>query len=83
MIRAEELMLPTSCLNKAQNDEPIFVLRANDEMAPMSVRTWARMYILSKGIATPAQVAKYNEALKLADEMERWREKRIAETVSS
>ena len=29
-----------SCLNKAAGDEPIFVLRASDELAPKTIMAW-------------------------------------------
>ncbi len=82
MRRTEELIRVDSCLNKAHDDEPIFVLRANDELAPAAVRRWAFEYFLSKdkgqNLLTDKQRAKYEEALKLADEMEEWRQTRAA-----
>ena len=64
-----------SCLSRASHDEPLLVLRANDELAPQAVRTWAHWYIGSKGdgAATEAQRAKFYEALQIADDMEAWR----------
>ena len=64
-----------SCLNKADEDEPLFVLRANDELAPDIVREWARMYDRQKrdeGM-TDVQMAKHQEALDIADRMEDWK----------
>lgn len=64
-----------SCLNKAEEDEPLFVLRANDPLAPDIVREWARMYDTEKrnlGI-TQGQMDKHNEALDIADRMEDWK----------
>jgi uncharacterized protein (UPF0147 family) len=55
-----------SCLAKAADDEPIFVLRAQDKSAPRTVRRWA-----SDNKATLDR-AKYEEAHALADEMEAW-----------
>lgn len=72
MKKLDELENPDSCLNRAGLDEPIFVLRANDELAAGIVREWAYTYIASKGgiaKATIAQVKKYNEALDLAAKM--------------
>jgi hypothetical protein len=40
MLKREELELPTSCLNKAADDEPIFVLRAKDPCAPAAILAW-------------------------------------------
>jgi hypothetical protein len=77
MYKSEELKNPNSCLNKATDDEPLFVLRANDELAPSIVRTWAVMYHKAKaeqtGGITEAQRAKYDEAMALASMMEQWR----------
>jgi hypothetical protein len=74
MIKRLELIGP-SCLTNAKDDEPIFVLKSTDELAPQTVRTWAHWYIGSKGdgAATPQQRAKFEEALALADQMEAWR----------
>lgn len=41
MIKAHELALSTSCLNKAHADEPLFVLRAHDPLFGAIVRLWA------------------------------------------
>jgi hypothetical protein len=38
--KREVLADPNSCLNKAGDDEPIFVLRAKDIVAPATVRFW-------------------------------------------
>ena len=45
MIKNEELNNQKSCLNQAHSDEPIFTLRANDELAPDVVRVWAGRYL--------------------------------------
>jgi hypothetical protein len=78
VIKSLELKGP-SCLTSARDDEPIFVLRANDEIAPLVVRFWATQYFKFKsklaGGMTPTQKAKMAEALQLADHMHRWREK--------
>lgn len=68
MIKRDELADPNSCLNKAADDEPIFVLRAQDRTAAVLVRRWAdgavRLGTLSG--------EKYAEALAIADAMDRW-----------
>lgn len=56
-----------SCLTKAHDDEPIFVLRANDAIAPSTVRSWAD---IAEGLGTPAP--KIREARDLADRMVAW-----------
>jgi hypothetical protein len=65
-----------SCLSRADLDEPIFVLRAHDELAPGIVREWASRYIASKcetGSVSDAQVKKFQSAIALANAMEAWR----------
>jgi hypothetical protein len=38
--KKEELASTTGCLAKAADDEPIFVLRAQDSLAPDTIRAW-------------------------------------------
>lgn len=74
--KLQELNDPNSCLNRAQADEPLFVLRGNDPLAPGQVRGWAFAYFRSKGghaNMTPAQLQKYGEAVALADAMTAWK----------
>lgn len=40
MIKKLELSTPTSCINKAADDEPVFVLRAMDKAAPAAIAAW-------------------------------------------
>jgi len=75
MKKIDELRGP-SCLTNAADDEPLFVLRANDELAPNIVREWAGEYReakLAAGTYTPQKMAKYLEAMTLADAMEVWK----------
>lgn len=71
-----------SCLTNAEDDEPIFTLRANDELASYIVRRWADVYREQKKSTSKwgeRQQAKHAEALQLADMMDQWRtEKRAA-----
>jgi len=67
MNKLEQLKNPTSCLNKASPDEPVFVLRAKDPVAAMAVRHWATM------AQDEHEMAKIASALKVAEEMEQWR----------
>ena len=67
MLKKMELATPTSCLNKAAADEPVFVLRAKDALAAMTVRHWATM---AEG---QHEEAKLEEARNLADQMDKWR----------
>lgn len=66
MIKALELALSTSCLNKAQADEPLFVLRAHDPLFSAIVRLWAAA---AHGVH---EVEKREEAYTLADEGSAW-----------
>lgn len=82
MKRIDEVSRVDSCLNRAGDDEPIFVLRANDPCAPGVVRKWASDYFLAKslpesdGQLTIQQIAKIREAYQLAREMEAWQRSR-------
>jgi len=60
----------TGCLAKAAGDEPLFILRAKDMLAPGVVRVWVH-YARASGV--PEE--KLNEALELAERMERWQAK--------
>ena len=66
MLKKDELLHPKSCLNKAGADEPLFVLRAKDVLAPMAIRHWATM---ATGVHEPEKLA---EAEALAKRMEDW-----------
>ena len=81
MIKDREVAEPNSCLNQAAADEPIFVLRANDELAPGVVREWAQRYLMAKTarhphVMTAEQTRKMHEALKLAGWMQDWKQLR-------
>jgi hypothetical protein len=79
--RRAERYNPNSCFNKAADDEPLFVLRAQDVLAPGLVRLWCAMVIRAhmetgNPDAAPADkplpTEKLSEALKLALRMEAW-----------
>jgi len=63
--RAEELK--GGCLSKVADDEPVFVLRARDKLAPMAVQVWAA-YAEIEGVDPD----KVREARLLASAMWRW-----------
>lgn len=71
MNKADNLRNPVSCLNRAATDEPLFVLRAKDLHAAQAVRHWAAM---ADGTHEPDKIA---AAVKLADEMDAWRNARF------
>jgi hypothetical protein len=58
----------SGCWAKAAEDEPIFVLRAQDALAPAVVRAWAALAEATGACC----VRKIQEALDLADAMEEW-----------
>jgi hypothetical protein len=57
----------SGCFAKAADDEPVFVLRAQDALAPDLVREWANR---AEGYGCPAE--KTAGARQLADQMEAW-----------
>ncbi len=42
MIKREELIDPSSCLNRARDDEMMFVLLGRDAAAPVAIRAWIK-----------------------------------------
>lgn len=69
MIKRRELTDPNSCLNKAADDELLFVLIGRDEDMADTVRYWTRRRIRrGKNRADDAQII---EALQLADTLDR------------
>lgn len=69
MIKRDELSNPNSCLNKAYDDEPLFVLRAKDLCAVETILRWIE---LRKSCGKPTSDEKFIEARKLADMMTKW-----------
>jgi len=55
------------CYDKAGQDEPLFVLRAQDTLAPEIIREWAYR---AKALGTPDE--KVEQARRDADAMEDW-----------
>jgi hypothetical protein len=53
------------CIEKAREDEPIFVLRGQDNLAPALVRLWA-----SRARALGCSSEKVQDAIECADAME-------------
>jgi hypothetical protein len=71
MLKRDELNDPASCLNKARDDERLFVLLARDPASPVALRAWVAECIrLGKNVPTDPQIV---EALDCADRMERER----------
>lgn len=42
MRKKQELSNPNSCLNKAKDEEMVFVMLGRDEAAPAAIRAWCR-----------------------------------------
>ena len=65
-----------ACLNKVADDEPIFVLRAKDALAPVVVEWWAfnvQKAYCDNGREIPDDTrAKLDEALNCAAKMRQW-----------
>ena len=73
MFKTNELTSPISCLNKAQDDEMIFVLLGRDPAAPMAIREWVERRIeMGKNSRTDIQII---EAQNCADYMEQNRKR--------
>lgn len=68
---------PFDCYAKADPDEPLFILRAKDPLAPALVRMWAHVREVYDGRLGLIDSRKYLEAHDCAREMENWRAKNI------
>ncbi len=55
-------------------DEPVFVLRGQDLLAPLVVQDWIQRFMqgLSPAPPTTEQSKKYREAMRVAEEMQKW-----------
>lgn len=69
MKRLDEINRPGSCLNKAHDDEPIFVIRAKDPVGASTVRQWA-IEAERSGMHGDDKIA---DARALAEDMDDWR----------
>ena len=70
--KAIEQNNPLSCFNKAADNEPLFVLRAQDQLAPDLVDRWASILRAEGG-----NEAKVAEARALAAAMRAWPTKKL------
>lgn len=68
---------PFDCYDKLELDEPYFVLRAKDAVAPEVVEHWIKLRTLQPGNVGNPKLA---EARQCAKEMRRWRERRGRES---
>lgn len=77
MLKKNELSIPSSCFNRAEDREPVFVLLGRDACAPEAVRDWcAKRVLIGKNERTDPQIV---EALALANQMEEYRAERQRE----
>jgi hypothetical protein len=68
MRKRDELTVPTSCMNRAKDDEMTFVLLGRDAAAPGTIRAWVAERIrLGKNRWDDAQI---REALRCAQTMQ-------------
>jgi hypothetical protein len=68
VIKRDEIEHTESCLNKARDDERLFVLLARDPAAPIAIRAWvAERVRLGKNTPADDQIV---EALDCAQRME-------------
>jgi hypothetical protein len=76
MSSKRELMAdPMSCWNKADMDEPLFVLRAQDILAPWVIGEWASMMLsLSSAVDPPPKAF---SAYTVATEMRKWPRRKL------
>jgi hypothetical protein len=72
MLKKDEIENPKSCLNKAADDEPVFVVKARDILAAGTVRYW-----VNSAIAHGVPKEKWEEAQAIADQMDRWPNRKI------
>jgi hypothetical protein len=70
--KKDEIANPDSCLNRAADDEPIFVLRASDKFAAPLVTMWGE---LAKMHGCPAD--KLVSARLVLTEMRAWPRKKF------
>lgn len=76
MLKRDELADPNSCLNKAADDEYLFVLRSKDPEMANTIREWAARRI-QRGM-NKATDAKIIEALQLAQTVDRLHRIKVA-----
>lgn len=72
------------CFARAEEKEPLFVLKSTDKLAPAVVRAWATAYRQkhidagTEGHKLAKVIEKHTDALDVADEMEAYRANLVA-----
>lgn len=82
--KRENLLNPNSCWNKAELDEPVFILRSTDFIAPTIVTLWTVQYVSDKGgwlRMTDAQKQKFEDALRVAEAMRNYKKNLIDDDI--
>ena len=69
MIKRDEIANPNSCLNRARDDEMLFVLLERDDASPATLRFWISERIkLGKNQPGDAQLVEAEEAARYMEE---------------
>jgi hypothetical protein len=71
-IKSTHTKLNNPCLQKAADDEPIFVLRASDKSAPQVIGYWIQLNLTASN-------EKLRDAVDVAKEMEAWPNRKQAD----
>jgi hypothetical protein len=69
LLKRDELADPNSCLNRAGDDEMLFVLRAHDPAAPEAIEEWCRIRLEMGKNTVSAEDTKILEAYECARQM--------------
>lgn len=80
MIKAHELTNPNSCLNKAREDEYVFVLLERDVAAPAAISAWIQARIrLGKNKPNDPQILEAEQTILMIEESLQCRSSRTTE----
>lgn len=72
MIKKHEIAAKGSCLNRAEDDEMIFVLLGRDKAAPFAIQEWARQRILlGKNKTDDTQIKEAYECAEIMRDQQR------------
>lgn len=65
------------CLGRARDDEPVFVLRGQDTLAPSLVENWAVLLLRGRNPMdlSEKELSKIKDARQIAEEMRQWQGK--------
>lgn len=74
MTKAGERDRPDSCWNRAEDDEPVFVLRARDKAAILAVLSWIRATLIMRPNEETGQ--QIHEAMVWCGDAADWRKGR-------